>query len=441
MKTKFFLFAFVLAAIVVLWQPAPGLANMDLVFALDISMEMSEGCPLDGGSPLQVAKKRIAAAAEILLADPEIRVGLLGFATGPAEIYNSPEFSVRDITAALETIESTENEKSSLHNGLRESLKLLLENGGGGGSRIVIYTNGGSDRSRDVLDLIAGLAANGIQVQINLFSDEAGADLDALAVEDQVIINHVGCRTVPSDPVQIRMIDSLKTIVAQQTGADVATVTQSSDLHTDLGAGQAPSQLRVDLVVTAGRQQIACCREYLQHAPRILPDRRQAVRHQDFPADRAGQQFAVRQQAGALSICQPAAGLLKRVQQAAPVTVELGGRPQAYCFPQPLMLLCELGPNGRLFSHVHAIGQAAQQVGDTRQGRYHHQHLFAVVEVPPGLLADGIPAGRRTDTGAAEFHHDPLTACLLLHVPSSKRKRPPLGRPFDSCRAGCGLRR
>jgi esterase/lipase superfamily enzyme len=238
MKTKFFLFAFVLAAIVVLWQPAPGLANMDLVFALDISMEMSEGCPLDGGSPLQVAKKRIAAAAEILLADPEIRVGLLGFATGPAEIYNSPEFSVRDITAALETIESTENEKSSLHNGLRESLKLLLENGGGGGSRIVIYTNGGSDRSRDVLDLIAGLAANGIQVQINLFSDEAGADLDALAVEDQVIINHFGCRTVPSDPVQIRMIDSLKTIVAQQTGADVATVTQSSDLHTDLGAGQ-----------------------------------------------------------------------------------------------------------------------------------------------------------------------------------------------------------
>jgi esterase/lipase superfamily enzyme/acyl carrier protein len=212
---------------------------MDLVFAVDISKEMEEGCPLEGGSPLQVAKKSIAEAAEVLiLADHEIRVGLLGFATGPAEIYNGPDFSVRDIPTALSTMVSTGREKTSLHAGLRESLKLLLENGDGGGSRIVIYTVGGSDRSRDVLDLIAGLAANGIQVQINLFSDEAGADLNALAVEDQVIINHFGCRTTTSDPAWARLIHSLKTIVAQLTGADAVSVTESSDLLTDLGAGQ-----------------------------------------------------------------------------------------------------------------------------------------------------------------------------------------------------------
>jgi esterase/lipase superfamily enzyme len=239
MKTKLSVFACVFVAIIVLWQPTPGLANMDLVFAVDISKEMEEGCPLEGGSPLQVAKKSIAEAAEVLvLADHEIRVGLLGFATGPAEIYNGPDFSVRDITTALSTMVSSEREKTSLHAGLRESLKLLMENGGGGGSRIVIYTVGGSDRSRDVLDLIAGLAANGIQVQINLFSDEAGVDLNALAVEDQVIINHFGCRTITSDPAWARLIHSLKTIVAQLTGADAVSVTESSDLLTDLGAGQ-----------------------------------------------------------------------------------------------------------------------------------------------------------------------------------------------------------
>ncbi len=244
MKTKLSVFACVLAAIVVLWQPTPGLANMDLVFAVDISREMEEGCPLEGGSPLQAAKKSIIAATEVLLlAGHEIRVGLLGFSTGPAEVYNGPNFSVRDIPAALRTMESIERENSSLHNGLRESLKLLLENEGGGGGRIVIYTVGGSDRelddrSRDVLDLIAGLAANDIQVQINLFSDEAGADLDALAVEDQVTINHFGCRAAPSDPVRAKLIDTSKTIVAQQTGADAVTITESSDLLTDLGAGQ-----------------------------------------------------------------------------------------------------------------------------------------------------------------------------------------------------------
>jgi esterase/lipase superfamily enzyme len=239
MKTKLSVFACVFAAIFVLWQPTSGLANMDLVFAVDISKEMEEGCPLEGGSPLQVAKKSIAEAAEVLvLADHEIRVGLLGFATGPAEIYNGPDFSVRDITTALSTMVSSEREKTSLHAGLRESLKLLMENGGGGGSRIVIYTVGGSDRSRDVLDLIAGLAANGIQVQINLFSDEAGVDLNALAVEDQVIINHFGCRTITSDPAWARLIHSLKSIVAQLTGADAVSVTESSDLLTDLGAGQ-----------------------------------------------------------------------------------------------------------------------------------------------------------------------------------------------------------
>ena len=140
-------------------------------------------------------------------------------------------------------MEATDRESSSLHNALRESLKLLLENDGGSDSQIVIYTIGASDRelddrSRDVLDLIAGLAANGIQVQINLFSDEAGVDLNALAVEDQVIINHFGCRTTTSDPAWARLIHSLKTIVAQLTGADAATVTESSDLLTDLGAGQ-----------------------------------------------------------------------------------------------------------------------------------------------------------------------------------------------------------
>jgi esterase/lipase superfamily enzyme/acyl carrier protein len=244
MKTKLSLWVFVLAVIVVLWQPTPGLANMDIVFAVDISREMEEGCPLEGGSPLQVAKKSIVAAAEaLLLADREIRIGLLGFATGPAEVYNGPDFLVRDIPTALKTIESTGSEDSSLHIGLRESLKLLLENNGGGGSRIVIYTIGANDRelddrSRDVLDLIAGLAANGIQVQINLFSDEAGSDLDALAVKDQVIINHFGCRATTRDPVRARLVDSVKTIVAQQTGADVVTVTESSDLLADLGAGQ-----------------------------------------------------------------------------------------------------------------------------------------------------------------------------------------------------------
>ena len=243
MKTKLSVFACVFVAIIVFSQPTPGLANMDLVFAVDISREMEEGCPLEGGSPLQVAKKSIAEAAEVLiLAGRETRVGLLGFSTGPAEVYNGPNFSVRDIQAALKAMQSTDRRDSSLFNGLRESLKLLLENDGGGGSRIIIYTLGVSDRelddrSRDVLDLIAGLAAQDIQVQINLFSDEAGPYFDTLAVEHQITINHFGCRAETSDPVRARLIDDLKIIVAQQTGADTVTVTASSDLLTDLGAG------------------------------------------------------------------------------------------------------------------------------------------------------------------------------------------------------------
>lgn len=244
MKTKLSVLACILVAIVFLCQPTPGLANMDLVFAVDISREMEEGCPLEGGSPLQAAKKSIVAAAEVLLlADYEIRVGLLGFATGPAEVFNGPDFSVRNIPAALTAMKSIDRENSSLHTGLRESLKLLLENEGGGGSRIIIYTLGVSDRelddrSRDVLDLIAGLAAQDIEVQINLFSGEAGPYLDALAVEHQITINHFGCRVATSDPVRARLIDTLKTTVAQQTGVDAVTVTESSDLLADLGAGQ-----------------------------------------------------------------------------------------------------------------------------------------------------------------------------------------------------------
>jgi esterase/lipase superfamily enzyme len=133
---------------------------------------------------------------------------------------------------------STEREKSSLHSGLRESLKLLLENEGGSGSRIIIYTVGGSDRSRDVLDLIAGLAANGIKVQINLFSGKAGSDLNALAVKDQITLNHFGCQASKSDPARDRLVGTMKTLVARQTGADAGTFTESSDLLTDLGTGQ-----------------------------------------------------------------------------------------------------------------------------------------------------------------------------------------------------------
>jgi hypothetical protein len=109
MNIKLSVFACVIAAFIVVWQPAPGLANMDLVFALDISKEMVEGCPLEGGSPLHVAKRNIAEAAEaMLLTDHEHRVGLLGFATGPAKIYNSPDFSIQNIPAALKTIKPTE---------------------------------------------------------------------------------------------------------------------------------------------------------------------------------------------------------------------------------------------------------------------------------------------------------------------------------------------
>jgi hypothetical protein len=231
MKTKLSFWVFVLAAIVVIWRPAPGLASMDLIFAVDVSREMEEGCPLEGGSPLQIAKKSIAA-------DRKIRVGLLGFSTGPPLIYNEPDFSIQGIPAALRAMVSTEREKSSLHSGLRESLKLLLENEGGSGSRIIIYTVGGSDRSRDVLDLIAGLAANGIKVQINLFSGKAGSDLNALAVKDQITLNHFGCQASKSDPARDRLVGTMKTLVARQTGADAGTFTESSDLLTDLGTGQ-----------------------------------------------------------------------------------------------------------------------------------------------------------------------------------------------------------
>jgi esterase/lipase superfamily enzyme len=239
MKTKLSLWVFVLAAIVVIWRPAPGLASMDLIFAVDVSREMEEGCPLEGGSPLQIAKKSIAEAADVMLqADRKIRVGLLGFSTGPPLIYNEPDFSIQGIPAALRAMVSTEREKSSLHSGLRESLKLLLENEGGSGSRIIIYTVGGSDRSRDVLDLIAGLAANGIKVQINLFSGKAGSDLNALAVKDQITLNHFGCQASKSDPARDRLVGTMKTLVARQTGADAGTFTESSDLLTDLGTGQ-----------------------------------------------------------------------------------------------------------------------------------------------------------------------------------------------------------
>jgi len=244
MKTKLSVFVCVLVAIIVIGQPSLGLANMDMVFAVDISREMAEGCPLEGGSPLQSAKKSIVAAAEaLLLSGHEARVGLLGFSTGPAEVYNEPNFSVRDIPSALTAMQSTDRENSSLFNGLRESLKLLLENDGGGGSRIIIYTLGASnreldDRSRDVLDLIAGLTAQDIQVQINLFSNEAEPYLDALTVEHQITINHFGCRAVTSDPIRTSLIDTMKTIVAQQTGVDAATITESSDLLADLGADQ-----------------------------------------------------------------------------------------------------------------------------------------------------------------------------------------------------------
>jgi esterase/lipase superfamily enzyme len=239
MKTKLSFWVFVLAAIVVIWRPAPGLASMDLIFAVDVSREMEEGCPLEGGSPLQIAKKSIAEAADVMLqADRKIRVGLLGFSTGPPLIYNEPDFSIQGIPAALRAMVPTEREKSSLHSGLRESLKLLLENEGGSGSRIIIYTVGGSDRSRDVLDLIAGLAANGIKVQINLFSGKAGSDLNALAVKDQITLNHFGCQASKSDPARDRLVGTMKTLVARQTGADAGTFTESSDLLTDLGTGQ-----------------------------------------------------------------------------------------------------------------------------------------------------------------------------------------------------------
>jgi hypothetical protein len=175
--------------------------------------------------------------------------------------------------------------------------------------------------------------------------------------------------------------------------------------------------------------------------PRILPDCSQAVRRQYFSANTAGQQLAMRQQVSTLFFFQLRTGLFERRQQAFPMLVELGRARQTQRFDQALMPLVQLGANGHLFRRVDAVGQPTQQIGDARQRGNDHQNLFAFVKVPPDLFADGAPTGNGAHAGAAELHHDPLTARRLLHVLSSKRKRPPLGRPFNSCRAGCGLRR
>ncbi len=200
-----------------------------LIFAFDLSPGMGEICPESGSTPLSLAREM--ALQQIAEAESGSSAIILGFSQ-KAEIFSEPAGA--DPAERLSHLQPGE-EEASLVVGLKAAHEVSRRQGEER-NRIVVYSRGGDDPVRSLVENLGKLSADQVPTELNFFAKETPLG-EIVAKRDSLLqIRRYDC----AEGARLKrssILRQVRQIVSRHTGVRVEEIAMDANLA-DFGADQ-----------------------------------------------------------------------------------------------------------------------------------------------------------------------------------------------------------
>ena len=202
----------------------------ETVFLVDTSSNMKQSC-----TSASVKKSALSLAVNSIKAtlasfNSAQQATIIGFST--KSIIHSKNISANDesIRTALDKL-TTSSKKSSLTPAINSAITHIMNTRNDMNNKIVIYTSGGDDKSKDLLNQLAKLPANIANIEFNLFSKNVKFSKKQSAPTNNITINYFGCDSNNTNSIY----SEIKTTIAKILDIQESRLTKDTHIKRDLG--------------------------------------------------------------------------------------------------------------------------------------------------------------------------------------------------------------
>ncbi len=202
----------------------------ETVFLIDTSSSMKQSC-----TSASVKKSALTLAVnsiETTLANfnSAQQATIIGFSK--KSVIHSKNTSANDksIQTALKKLKIT-HKHSSLTPAINSAITHIMNTRNDMNNNIIVYTAGGNDKSKDLLNQLAKLPANIANIEFNLFSKHVKSSKKQSTPTNNITINYFGCDSDNSNSI----IAEIKSTIAKSLDIQETLLNKDTHIKRDLG--------------------------------------------------------------------------------------------------------------------------------------------------------------------------------------------------------------
>lgn len=203
----------------------------ETVFLIDTSSNMKQTC-----SSSSVKKSALSLAVESIKTtlstfDSAQQATIIDFSNSINILNKNISADHTSLRTTLDKLTPT-NKPASLSPAINSAIQHILKTRNDMNNNIIIYTAGGNDKSKDLLNQLATLPANITNLEFNLFNENIKSSKPvSKPSNDNISINYFGCDSSNTSSIYAE----IKTVIAKTLGIQESSLNKDTHIKRDLG--------------------------------------------------------------------------------------------------------------------------------------------------------------------------------------------------------------
>lgn len=200
----------------------------ETVFLLDTSSNMKETCSSASVKKTALSLAKNAIKTRLASSDSAQQATIISFAKNSTIHTKNAAAKDKSIIAVLNKLKA-ENNPSSLSPAIDSAITHIMNTRNDMSNKIVIYTTGGDDKNKDLLNQLAKLPSNIANVEFNLFSKNIRTSKKKST--SNITINYFGCSSQNTTSIYAE----IKSTIANTLSIEESKLSKDTHIKRDLG--------------------------------------------------------------------------------------------------------------------------------------------------------------------------------------------------------------
>lgn len=202
----------------------------ETVFLIDTSTSMKQSCSSASAKKTALSLAVDSVKGKILTFNSAQQTTIISFAN-KAVIHN------KNVSADAASIQTTLNKLSisrsqaSLTPAINSAIKHIMNTRNDMNNNIIIYTAGGNDKAKAILNQLATLPANIANIEFNLFNKNIKSNKQATKSNNNISINYFGCNSSNTSSI----FTEVKSTIAKTLNIQESLLNKDTHIKRDLG--------------------------------------------------------------------------------------------------------------------------------------------------------------------------------------------------------------